>query len=155
MKRYICFLFLLLSIINSGCVSSTPGDAAQKSGHPNKAADLYKNGAQQGDGVAALKLGVLLDQGAVDVSKYGEAKVWFEKACELGQLAGCHNLGVAYEYGKNGCSKNIEQAKKHYFIAANSGYMQSQYNLGSLYSNQYLFDDLEGYKWMLIAEKSA
>lgn len=131
------------------------GDAAHKSGHISQAADLYKDGAHQGDGVAALKLGILLDQGSVDVSKYGEAKIWFQKACESGEPAGCQNLGVAYEYGKNGCSKNMELAKKSYLMAANLGYMPSQYNLGSLYSNQYISDDLEGYKWMLIAEKSA
>ncbi len=155
MKQFTLYLFSILLILNYGCVSSTPGDAASKGGHQNQAANLYMQGAQQGDGEAALKLGLLLDNGSVSKSTYGEANVWFEKACELGELAGCHNLGVAYEYGKNGCSKNMDQAKNYYSIAANSGYMQSQYNLGSLYSNQYISDNLEGYKWMLIAEKSA
>ncbi len=102
-----------------------------------------------------MKLGLLLDKGEINASDYGEAKIWFERACELGQVIGCHNLGVAFEYGKNGCQKNYDESRKYYFKAANAGYMHSQYNLGSLYSNNYFPDDLEGYKWMLIAKKTA
>ncbi|WP_122951859.1 hypothetical protein [Bathymodiolus thermophilus thioautotrophic gill symbiont] len=33
--------------------------------------------------------------------------------------------------------------------------MQSQYNLGTLYSNQYLDDNVEGLKWILLSQKFA
>ncbi len=154
MKILVLFLLVCSLISISGC-STTPGDAALRGGQPTHAAELYKQGAQQGDAIAALKLGLLIDNGSVSQSIYGEAKVWFEKACELGELAGCHNMGVGYENGKSGCVKDLEKAKQYYFKAANLGYMQSQYNLGSFYSNNYFSDDLEGYKWMLIAEKTA
>ncbi len=39
--------------------------------------------------------------------------------------------------------------------AAELGYMQSQYNLASLYSNKYFSSDIEGLKWILIAQSSA
>jgi TPR repeat protein len=76
-------------------------------------------------------------------------------ACELGNSAGCHNSGNAYEYGQFGANKDYNKARDYYLIAADKGFIQSQYNLGSLYSNQYFNDDVEGFKWMLLAEKSA
>jgi len=135
----------------------TPGDAAVRGGHFEQGADLYKRGADQGDGDAALKLGLLLDQGRLRGNSYGTAAEWFKKACELGNLPGCHNVGVAFEYGKKGLEKDYVQARVYYLRAADRGYMSSQYNLGSLYSNGYVTpaDDVEGFKWMLIAEKSA
>jgi TPR repeat protein len=70
-------------------------------------------------------------------------------------LPSCHNLGVGYEYGKGGLSQNYKLARSYYQKAAELGYMQSQYNLASLYSNQYFSDDVEGLKWMLIARDNA
>ena len=110
-------------------------------------------GVSQGDAVAALKLGSLVAQGKV--SGYGVAGDWFSKACDLGSLAGCHNVGVSYEYAKHGLSTNYPAAVQFYRRAAERGYMQSQYNLGSLYANNHLTDDVEGLKWMLISERSA
>jgi TPR repeat protein len=157
MKNIIFLISTLLLIFSFGCVSQTPGDAALRGGHPNAAADLYSQGAEQGDATAALRLGLLIDQGTVSQKDYGDAGIWFKKACELGSLPGCHNAAVAYEYGKNGFEKDFNQARHYYQIAAEKGYMQSQYNLGSLYSNNYITppNNVEGYMWMAIAEKSA
>lgn len=143
-------------LATSGC-SSVPGDAAIRSGHPEQAADLFRLGAEQGDASAALNLGLLLDKGQVSVSKYGTAGDWFKKSCALDNLTACHNVGVAYEYGKNGLPKDYVQARNFYFKAADQGYMQSQYNLASLYSNNYVTppDDVEGLKWMLVAQLTA
>src|SRR5258708_2928138 len=100
-------------------------------------------GSEQGDPAAALRLGFLLDSG-----------YWFRKACDLGSLPGCHNAGVAYESGKGRLDKDYSQARAYYLRAAERGYMQSQYNLASLYSNNYISppDDVEGLKWMLLAQ---
>lgn len=149
-------LVVAVLVAASGC-SSVPGDAALRSGHPEQAADLYRRGAEQGDANAALNLGLLIDKERVSSSKYGEAGDWFKKACNLGNLPACHNVGVAYEYGKNGLPKDYAQARNFYFKAATEGYMQSQYNLASLYSNDYVAprDDVEGLKWMLVAQLTA
>ncbi len=65
---------LMLGVIASvmlagaGC-SSVPGDAALRSGHPEQAADLYRRGAEQDDASAALRLGLLIDEGQVSASE--------------------------------------------------------------------------------------
>jgi hypothetical protein len=146
-------VFLCLFV---GC-AHTPGDAALRAGHPEQAASLYKQGADQGDPSAALKLGLLIEQGKVSNVNYGGAARWYERACELDSLPGCHNVGVSYEYGSNGVTKDIKKANDSYLKAAERGYMQSQYNLASLYANQYIEpqNNIEGYKWMLIARNAA
>lgn len=145
---------LILSV--SGC-SSVPGDAALRAGHPEIAADLYRRGAEQGDASAALRLGLLVDEGRVSTAQYGQAGDWFKKGCTLGNLPSCHNVGVAYEYGKDGLPIDYVEARNFYLKAAAAGYMQSQYNLASMYSNSYIVpaDDVEGLKWMLLAQMSA
>lgn len=149
------FFFIMgLSLFVVSC-STTPGDAAYRGGHTVAAADLYRQGADQGDATAALKLGLLISKGSAPVGRYGSALKWFLRACTLGDKVGCHNSGNGYEYGKYGVSKNYNIARKYYLIAAKKGYMQSQYNLGSLYANKYFNNDIEGLKWMLLAEKSA
>lgn len=149
-------LFILLSQCVVGC-SHTPGDAALRLGHPESAAMLYAQGAKQGDASAALKLGLLLEDGSAKTDEFGAPALWYERACELGNLSGCHDLGVSYEYGKNGVQRDMMKARECYLKAAERGYMQSQYNLASLYSNQYITpaNDVEGYVWMLLAQRSA
>ena len=154
MNLRIIALFVVSIPVLISC-STTPGDAANRGGHPEQAANLYMQGAEQGDSSAALKLGSMVSEGKVSSAKYGNALKWYERACQLGDNAGCHNSGNAYEYGKSGANKDYKKARKYYTLAAEKGYMQSQYNLGSLYSNQYINNDTEGLKWMLIAEKTA
>ena len=151
-KKLILISTLAFAVVSC---SATPGDAAYRSGHTEQAADLYKKGAEQGDSSAALKLGLLVSDGTVSPESYGQAIKWYVRACELGDNAGCHNSGNAYEYGKVGANKDYIKARDYYTISAEKGYMQSQYNLGSLYSNKYINNDIEGLKWMLIAEKTA
>lgn len=112
-------------------------------------------GAEQGDALAAFKLCRLLDSGAMGQNDYGAAGQWCVKACELGHVIGCHNAGVGYEYGSMGLAKDYGLAKNFYLKAAERGYSFSQYNLGSMYANQYMSDDKEGYRWMMIARQSA
>lgn len=147
------FILLLYSLI--GC-AHVPGDAALRAGHSEQAAELYMKGTDQGDERAALKMGLLIHQGILKDSRYNTALYWFKRAAELGSVPGYHNVGVAYEYGE-GVEKDLVQAKYYYEKAAKKGYMQSQYNLGSMYANSYITpaDDVEGYKWMLLAKKAA
>lgn len=153
MNRNLLIIFPVLFSL-SAC-QTTPGDAALKGGHVNQAAELYKQGAEQGNASAAMKLAYLLDDGKVNAVTYGVAGKWYIKACDLGSATGCHNAGVGYEYGSNGLSQNINAAGEYYLKAAESGYMQSQYNLASMHSNQYLSNDIEGLKWMTLARMNA
>lgn len=148
---WLCSLLIAFLV---GC-STTPGDAAYRGGHPKQAADLYTQGADQGDGAAALKLGLMISEGKASAKKYGSKTKWFIRACDLGSDAGCHNSGNAYEYGQDEVNKDYNKARQYYLMAAEKGFMQSQYNLGSMYANQYFDNDIEGFKWMTLAEKYA
>src|SRR5262245_5046077 len=152
MHKSIRLVWLLAVTVELGC-SSTPGDAAARAGHPESAAKLYAQGASQGDAAAALKLGLLISNRRV--TGYGDAGSWFAKSCQLGEVVGCHNAGVGYEYAEHGLPMNYGEAASAYRKAAERGYMQSQYNLGSMYSNGYLNDDVEGLKWLLLSQKAA
>lgn len=142
-----------MSIGLLGC-SQTPGDAAVHAGHPDQAAKLYKTGAEQGDALAAFKLCRLLETEQITKESYGKAGPWCVKACELGDVAGCHNAGVGHEYGTNGLIADHKLAREFYLKAAERGYSFSQYNLGSMYANRYFQNDKEGYRWMMIAKLS-
>jgi len=80
----------------------------------------------------------------------------FEKACNLGNSYGCHKVGIAYNNGLYGFDKNYERAKEWYLKAAVKGYAASQQNIANLYAYRLLeeMDDVEGYKWLVLAEKT-
>ncbi|WP_455223461.1 tetratricopeptide repeat protein [Kaarinaea lacus] len=80
----------------------------------------------------------------------------FEKACTLGNNYGCHKIGIAYNNGLYGFDKDYERAKQWYLKAAEKGYAASQQNIANLYAHRLLpeMDDVEGYKWLLLAEKT-
>jgi TPR repeat protein len=145
---------LLASLVAAAC-STTPGDAANRSNHPQQAAELYRRGADQGDALAARKLAFLIEEHSELSAEFGTMGTWFLKGCDVGDLPSCHNVGVGYETSKFGLSQNYDQARIYYQKAADHGYMQSQYNLGTLYSNQYFNDDTEGLKWLLASQRSA
>ena len=111
-------------------------------------------GAEQGDALAAFKLARLLSAGQIEDNAYGKSGPWDVKACELGQVVGCHNAGVGHQYGKSGLAKDDKLARSFYLKAAERGYAYSQYNLGSMYADRYFQDDNEGYRWMMIARIS-
>jgi hypothetical protein len=148
-------LIAIAALITCAACSTTPGDAAYRGGHPQQAAELYKKGAEQGDASAALKLGLMVEEESVQEAKFGTAGTWYVKACDLGSLPGCHNAGVGYEYGKGGLVKDLAKARDFYEKAALKGYMQSAYNLGSLYANNYFSNDTEGLKWLLVSQAKA
>ena len=152
-KIIITFSLILISNV----VNATPGDAAYRSGHFEQAAELYKKGAEQGDAIAAIKLAFIFKKVQL-TSDFKTPLFWFEKACKLGKPMACHNAGYGYEEALYGLkSKDLNKAESLYRIAAEKGYMQSQYNLASMYSNNYVTppNDIEGYKWFLISSINA
>jgi hypothetical protein len=125
---------------------------------PQQSAAEYQRAAANGNARAARDLGQLLENGLVKINEFGTAGHWYLRACDLGDLVGCHNAGVGFENGQAsglGLEKDYGSARDAYSKAAARGYMQSQYNLGSLYANSYIADDIDGLKWLLVAQKSA
>ncbi len=157
MKQTLWVIVIIGILAIPATCSSTPGDAALRGGHAEAAANLYAKGADLGDPEAALKLGLLISDGTIADSKYGTALKWYSRACDLGSLPGCHNVGVAYQEAKHGVSKDGQKAYEYYLKSAQRGYMQSQYNIASLYSDKEIkpVNDVEGYKWLLLSQQSA
>ena len=153
MKRH--WILTLLALCSVGGCSTTPGDAAASGGHTVQAAELYRRGAEQGDATAAFKLGRMIEAGTLRDPTFGSAGGWYGRARDLGDVVGCHHAGTGLEYGNLGLGKSIETARAYYARAAERGYMQSQYNLGTLYANQYLDDNMEGLAWLLVSQNTA
>lgn len=99
-------------------------------------------------GIAMLSDGSITDK--------SEALTAFQQACELGSLYGCHKMGIAYNNGLYGKEKNYQKARQWYLRAAEKGYVPSQQNIANLYAHRLLpMDDIEGYKWLKLAEIGA
>ena len=105
--------------------------------------------------MAARKLAFLLEDNPAMSPEFGIVANWFQEGCDLGDVTSCHNVGIGYEYSKFGLTQDYDQARTYYQRAADHGYMQSQYDLGTLYSNQYFNDYTEGLKWLLASQRSA
>ena len=89
-----------------------------------------------------------------EVADKSQAMVEFERACELGNNYGCHKMGIAYNNGIHGKTKDYQQAKNWYEKAANRGYVPSQLNIANIYAHRLLpLDDDTGYRWLARANK--
>ena len=89
-------------------------------------------------------------------AKFGDTAHWYRKGCDLGDLSACHNTGYSYETGKNGVARDVLEAAAYYLKAAERAFLPSMINLGALYANGLIIaDDVEGYKWLLIARLAA
>ena len=90
----------------------------------------WRGSADKGDAKAQVNLGHLyaLGQG-VDKDEV-VAISWFQKAADQGSAVAHHNLGVMYETGTD---RNLEAAAKHYRVAAEDGWTESQTALAKLY----------------------
>ena len=58
----------------------------------------------------------------------------FKKACDGGEMLGCHNLGAMYQKG-DGVEKNVKKAMDLYKKACDGGDMLGCSNLGSMYAD--------------------
>lgn len=142
-----------LALLPTLAWSAAPPDSKQD----EKSALAFREQANKGNGNAALQLGNLLTQRRVSVAKFGNAADWYRKGCALGDLSACHNAGYSYEAGKNGVARDVVEAATYYLKAAERAFLPSMINLGALYANGLIIstDDVEGYKWLLIARLAA
>lgn len=92
------------------------------------AANLGSSDAQADLGIAYL-YGLQEAGVSQDVSS---AIPWLKKATEQNDDKGAFYLGVCYEYGA-GVTKDEEKAQQYYYIAANAGNAQGQYEVAMAY----------------------
>ncbi len=152
MPNAIAIIAFTLLFASGPALAAAPPDPKQA----EKSATALRQRAEKGDGNAALQLGNLLVQNRVPAAKFGHAADWYRKGCNLGDLSACHNIGYSYEAGKNGVARDLLEAAAYYLKAAERAFLPSMVNLGALYANGVIIaDDVEGYKWLLIARLAA
>ena len=76
----------------------------------------------------------IIDEAKLEYEKvnFKKAYILYKKACDSGNLNGCHKLGFMYQYAY-GIAKNIQVAKDLYTKACNGGNINSCSSLGDLY----------------------
>jgi len=147
-KLAVIFLFVLLTIIPA-CAAS-PKQANSVPSDTNSLKTLIGR-AKQGDPNSQFELGVMYCDGNGVAQDYNEAAKWFIKASEQGYAPAQYNLGVIYESDLG--VQDYNEAVKWYTKAAQQGYTVAQFNLGGMFAlgRGVVKDDVEAYKWILLA----
>lgn len=89
--------------------------------------------ADNGDALAALRLGTLFFKGTDIDQDYAEAAKWFRRAAESGLAEGQFNLGMMYATGR-GLPQDYKESVHWYLLAANQNLASAQLNMGVAYS---------------------
>ena len=110
--------------------------AAYKSGNYNRALDLWRTLAEQGNTTAMNNLANMYEQGQGTEQDLGKAADWLRKAAEVGDHIAQLNLGLAYEKGR-GVPRDNEQAAHWFRLAAEQGDRDAQFNLGIMLATAY------------------
>lgn len=93
-----------------------------------------KNKASQAD--AQFELGQIYENGDGVEQSYREAKKWYLKAAELGDVRAQYRLAILFEKGVRGIPRNIEQAEYWGIKAADGEDPNAQYLIGKLYEDK-------------------
>ena len=107
---------------------------------------------------AQLQLGELYKTGQGVQQDLGQARVWFRRAANGGNVLAMHRIGVMTARGDGG-SANPEEAIIWFERAANHGLVDSQYNLGAVYhptssGGAPLQDASKAYYWYSLAARN-
>lgn len=93
------------------------GLAAYEAGNYQKALELFKAFAEQGDADAQVFLGIMYSKGQGVPKDYRKALKWYRKAAEQGHASAQYNLGIMYGNSK-GVPKDYVQAHKWFSLTA-------------------------------------
>ena len=97
-----------------------------------KAAEYYRQAAEQGYAPAQRQLGYCYSKGCGVEKNHGLAVKWYTLAAEQGYAQAQCDLGICYKNGEN-VTRDYAKAFKWYFRAAEQGYAQAQCYLGLCY----------------------
>ncbi len=111
------------------------GDAARayQSGNYQKAFELLKPLAEQGNAAAQYNLAFMYERGKWVYQDYTTAAKWYRKAADQGHANAQFFLGMMYQDGI-GISQNHANAETWFRKAAQQGMAEAQFNLGYMYS---------------------
>jgi TPR repeat protein len=98
-----------------------------------RAYEILKPLADQGNSDAQVTLGLMYDYGHGVERDPARAIEWYTRAAEQGIPLIQHDLGVKYFQGQEGIPQDYLEAAKWWEQAANAGLSDSQFNLGLMY----------------------
>jgi TPR repeat protein len=127
-------------------------EAAFEKGDYQKALQLARPLAEQGDPRAQFLLGRIFLRGRGVPTDENEAVKWLRRAADQGHAGAQFSLGNLYAEGKGVPQDNVEAAK-WYRAAADRGDPQAQYNLGLAYAKGEGVeqDNVKAHMWFNIA----
>jgi TPR repeat protein len=111
-------------------VAFEEGDGTPKD--ESKAAELYRQAAEQHYAPAEYNLALLYEEGRGVAQSLAEAARWYRAAAEEGYGEAQNNLGRLYAFGR-GLSQDAGQAAYWYGKAAEQGNIEGQNNLANAY----------------------
>jgi TPR repeat protein len=126
--------------------------AAFDKGSYEKAVQIVRPLAENGDGRAQSLLARMYYRGRGMRQDHVEALKWFRHAAEQGDAIAQFNLGVMYSEGDS-VPKDKAEAERWYRRAADQGNPQAQYNLGLWYAQgeDGTPDNVRAYMWFNLA----
>ena len=105
-------------------------------GDYEKAAELFHEGARDGDALAAFCYGYSLLCGIGVEQNFYEAKSYFSFALELEGGEAAYNLAIMYMHGK-GVTRNYKKSFEYMQLSALKGCIEAQLYLGMAYTTGY------------------
>ena len=103
------------------------------------AADMYLEGAREGDALASFNYGYCLLKGLGRSYDPKEAKTYFSFAKNLEGGASEYNLAVMYLHGE-GVKRNYERARDYMIMSAEDGCLEAQLYMGMAYTLGCMFE---------------
>ena len=122
--------------VNEAAQLNAQGVAYFNEKNYEKALELYRKSAEQGDAGGQVNLGVMYRNGYGVERDYVEAVKWYRKSAEQGNSIGQRNMGLVYENGF-GVEKDYDEAIKWYRKSAEQGDADGQIGLANMYFRGY------------------
>jgi len=114
-------------------------DVAFMEGDFEKAAEMYLEGAREGDALASFNYGYCLWRGIGAPYDPREAKSFFAFARDLEGGEACYNIAMLYLRGE-GVAKDYVKAYEYMKISAEQGCIEAQLYLGMAYTSGCMFE---------------
>lgn len=133
----------------------TEGLAAHALGAFDRARELLRPLAEQGDPLAQLHMGLMAVRGEGQAKDYAAAFDWFMKSAAGGNARAHWDVGLMHEQGE-GRPINIEEALRWYVAGADLGSPKCYMQLANLYlSGEHVQEDeAVGMKWLVRAAEA-
>lgn len=114
-------------------------DVAFMEGDLERAAEMYLEGAREGDALASFNYGYCLWRGKGALYDPREAKSFFAFARDLDGGEPCYNIAMLYLHGE-GVEKSYIKAYEYMKISAEQGCIEAQLYLGMAYTTGYMLE---------------